>query len=206
MEVTYNIQGKTTGAVMVRGKLTLRLIKERTKCIDIDVGGNKEDRYRPVKIKADDMKTVASVKKIAKRLVKAHEDEGEARYQTLLIKYDDGWGAMMPDNPEEALKVERSRAFRQGGGTRGKSWSLSGRHGGADTRERGTWHMCARGERESQRPRGCQDQGTATHACGQHLRGEALHDEGRDASNTWDVQWKTHHARGEQVACLGTRL
>jgi hypothetical protein len=52
MEVTYTIQGEAAGTAMGRGKLTLQLIKERTTCIDIDVGGNKGGRYRPTRIKA----------------------------------------------------------------------------------------------------------------------------------------------------------
>jgi hypothetical protein len=106
MEVTYNIQGDAAGAVIGKARSTLRLIKERTKCIEIDVGGDRKARYRSVRIKASNMKTVVAVKKIMKRLVKDHADKDEVWHQTLLIKHDDGWGSGLPDNVEEARRVE----------------------------------------------------------------------------------------------------
>ena len=62
---------------MGKARYTLRLIKDRTKCIKLEVGGARGDRCRAARIKAHDMKTVVAVKKIVKRLVKAHEDEEE---------------------------------------------------------------------------------------------------------------------------------
>jgi hypothetical protein len=115
MEVTYNIIGEAAGAVMGKGRSTLRLIIERTGCTDVDVGGHRSDQYRPVIIKANRMATVVAVKKIVKRLVKAHKDEKKVHHQMMLIKHDDGWGAKMPDDPAEAREVERNRALRQGG-------------------------------------------------------------------------------------------
>ena len=98
MEVTYNIPGEATGAVMGKGRTTLHPIKEYTGCIDVNMGGSKGDKYAPVKIQATNMNPVALVKKIVKKLVRAHTDLEEVWHQTLLVKHDDRWGAKMPDN------------------------------------------------------------------------------------------------------------
>ena len=45
MEVTYNIRGDAAGAVIGKAKSTLWLIKDSTKCMMIEVGGNRGDEY-----------------------------------------------------------------------------------------------------------------------------------------------------------------
>ena len=41
MEVTYNIRGEAAGVVIGKAKNTLRLIKERTRCISLEVGATR---------------------------------------------------------------------------------------------------------------------------------------------------------------------
>ena len=71
---------------MGKAKNTLRLIKDRTRCISLEVGGARGDKRRPVRIKAYDMRTVVAVKEIVCGLESAHGDKVEVQRRTMLIE------------------------------------------------------------------------------------------------------------------------
>ena len=85
-EMTHCIQGEAAGAVIGKAKSTLQLIKDATGCIAIEVGGNRGDEQRPVRIKAHDMETVLVVREIVCGLEEAHDDRGEVERRTMRVE------------------------------------------------------------------------------------------------------------------------
>ena len=82
VEMTHYIQGDAAGAVIGKATSTLQLIKDATGCIAIEVGGNRGDEKRPVRIKAHDMETALVVREIVCGLEEAHDDRGEVERRT----------------------------------------------------------------------------------------------------------------------------
>ena len=108
MMFRFSIPGAATNTVLGERGGTLSILKSRTGCTALTLGGEPEDKKRMVTVRVKIKVVGKNAQRPVRYLVMAQRNGVWSVYKkTLFLKYNHGWGGTTPSDPKEAKEVKK---------------------------------------------------------------------------------------------------